>query len=299
MLSSQGINKGFENTTIINNLSVDIPRGSIFGLIGSNGSGKSTFLRLLSGVYRPDNGTVTVDGANIYENPVAKGKLFFLSDHPYVRPGSSMLDTAKFYQNYYPAFNQKRFLEGAEAFGLDPKRKLSSFSKGMARQAHILLALSAGTDYILCDESFDGLDPVKRLGFKRILADLVADGEHSVIISSHNLRELETICDRISFLHQGELVLDRSIDDISGQSHQVQIAFDELPEADAFNALDVISKEVHGRMMRLIIRGDRDTILAHCRNLRPLYLEALPLSLEDVFITEMEVLGYDVNDLVF
>lgn len=299
MLSTHEISKTFDKETIISGLSVDLPRGTIFGLIGSNGSGKSTLLRLLSGVYRPDRGAITLDGDRIFNNPAAKSKLFFLSDNPYAPPGSTMLDMAQFYSQYYPHFNHVRFLEGAHAFGLDPKRRLSGFSKGMARQAHVLLALSAGTDYILCDESFDGLDPVKRLGFKRILADLVADGEHSIIISSHNLRELETICDRISFLHDGRLVLDRSIEDVSGQSHQVQIAFETLPEGNPFAGLDVVSREIHGRMMRLIVRGDREAILAHCRQLNPLYLEALPLSLEDVFITEMEVLGYDVNDLVF
>lgn len=297
MIHVQNLTKKFDSTTALNKLSTTVQPGSIFGLIGSNGSGKSTFLRLLAGVYRPDGGQVLYEDKPIFENPAAKENIFFIPDAFYIPSGASLMEMASAYSQYYPAYDVDRVSALAKDFQLDPKARLGTFSKGMQRQAHIILALAANTPYILCDETFDGLDPVKRLLVKRLLADIIADGNRTVIITSHNLRELEDFCDHIAFLHQGRLILDRDISHLSDNLHHIQCAFDRPHEAEDFKALDLVKFDQRGRLVQFICRGNLAEAMTQIQALSPLYLEQVPLTLEEVFIAEMEVHGYDINSI--
>lgn len=297
MIQLNTLSKRFDDIEALNGISTTISDGSIFGLIGSNGSGKSTLLRLITGIYRPDSGNVSIDDKPVFENPAAKERFFFVSDDPYIPAGANMLDLISFYEDFYPHFDRARCLEMAEAFNLDPRRRLSAYSKGMLRQANILLGVAANTDYLIMDETFDGLDPVKRQAVKRLLGSLIVDGKRSVIIASHNLRELEDICDHIAFLHNGQIVLDRDTEDLSDTSFKVQCAFADEKTAADFAFINPQHVDMRGRMAQLIVRGDRDKISEKLQSLNPLYLEILPLTLEEIFISEMEVLGYEVDRL--
>lgn len=299
MIEVKGVSKNFEKAKALDDVTMTLRDGSIFGLIGSNGSGKSTLLRILSGIYRADQGEVLLDHQKIYENPKSKARFFYISDDQFTRRNASMGDMAKFYTNVYQNYDLEMFESLTQQFKLDPNRALRTFSKGMQRQAHIILGLAAKPKYLFCDETFDGLDPMRRQAVKRIFAEQVAEGEMNVIITSHNLREIEDICDQIGLLHKGEMVLQRNIDDMTHHLHKVQCAFRKNLEKADFAELDILQFEKRGRMISFIARGERSSVLGVVENKDPLYAEILPLTLEEVFIAEMEVRGYDIDTVIF
>ena len=294
-----GLCKSFDNIHALKDASTVIQKGSIFGLIGSNGAGKSTFLRLLAGIYRPDQGEILIDGDPIYENEALKQRIFYISDDQFFFQNSNMEEMAGYFATIYKKFSYKQFYRLTELFRLDPTRKLSTFSKGMQKQAHIILALSCQPDFLFCDETFDGLDPVMRQTVKRLLADRVAENQMTPIIASHNLRELEDICDHIGLLHQGGVVFDRDLSSLQGDIHKVQCAFSTAKAKEDFSGLDVVTHEQRGNLSILVVRGDAHTTDAAIKAMQPLYYELLPLTLEEIFITELEVLGYDIGQLIY
>jgi len=293
------LSKNFGAIAAVEDVTAEIKDGSIFGLIGSNGAGKSTFMRLLCGIYKPDNGTVLIDGENVYENPKMKENIFYISDDQFFFHNSNMMEMGAYYKLLYPKFSVKLFTELCKSFQLDPKRKLSTFSKGMQKQAHIILALSCQTKYLLCDETFDGLDPVMRQNVKRLLADAVISRGLTPIIASHNLRELEDICDHVGLLHKGGIVFEREVDDLRLNIHKVQCAFTAPKTKADFAPLEIMSYQAIGSLSTLIVKGDRDATEHIVASMNPLYCEIVPLTLEEIFITEMEVLGYDKGKFVF
>lgn len=295
MIRLIGVSKSFASLRALEDISCEIPQGSILGIIGSNGSGKSTLLRLISGIYRPDKGEIMMDGQDIYENVEVKSHFFYISDDQFQFNGATMRDMAKFYEQVYATFDREFFESLAKQFNLDIRRKLNTFSKGMQRQAHIILALATRPSYLLCDETFDVLDPVVRQGVKAILAEMVERDKMTVIIASHNLRELEDLCDHISLLHQSKLVMNKSLEDIQSNVFKVQCAFSEEMSDESLESLKPIYTERFGRMLFLTLRGDKAEVIEKVEALAPLYYELVPLSLEEVFIVEMEVLGYDVK----
>lgn len=299
MIEFTKVSKTFDGYPALDQVSGQVEKGSIYGLIGSNGSGKSTLLRILAGMYRPDEGKVALDGKGIYENNAQKQRIFYISDDPYVMPNASLTDTARHYRRFYPHYSMETFDALVSQFQLDPHRPLKTFSKGMQRQAHIIQGLAARPDLLLCDETFDGLDPMRRQAVKRILAQASADKSLHVIITSHNLREIEDICDQIGLLHQGEMILTRSLDDVAQSLHKVQVAFAVEKEKADFAHLDPALYRQSGRMVEMAVRGDRGEIQEKIQGMHPLYWEIVPLSLEEIFITEMEVRGYDVDSLIF
>lgn len=299
MITIEQLSKAFGDIQAVKQVSAEIKSGSIFGLIGSNGAGKSTFLRLLAGIYKPDLGRVLIDGEDVYENTGAKQRIFYISDDQYFLYNGTMRDMADLFSGIYARFSYEKFESLSGMFKLDTKRKMHTFSKGMQKQAHIILALSCQPDYLFCDETFDGLDPVMRQAVKRLLADAVAQRQMTPIIASHNLRELEDICDHIGLLHQGGIVFEKEIDDLRFNIHKVQCAFRVPKERHDFAALDVVSLENRGSLSTMIVRGDREKTQAVIDSMMPLYSEMVPLTLEEIFITEMEVLGYDVEQLVY
>lgn len=299
MIKVENVSKKFGKIMALENMSTTIGKGSIYGLIGSNGAGKSTLLKLISGVYTPENGSILVNNQSVYENPSIKEKIFYISDDQFFHNNSSIEDMAKYFSIIYPKFDMKTFETLITNFKLDKTGNLNTFSKGMQKQAHIILALSCCPEYLLCDETFDGLDPVMRLSVKRLLADAVSNYNMTPIIASHNLRELEDICDHVGLLHKGGLVFERDIDDLKLGIHKVQCAFSIPMTKNNFPELDILSFKSNGKLCTIIVRGDRELTQESINSLNPLYSEIVPLSLEEIFISEMEGLGYDIKQIFF
>lgn len=298
MIGANNVTKKFDDFTALDGISCKIESGCIYGLVGSNGAGKSTFLRVLSGVYRADQGDVTIDGEPIYENPSVKKKIMLVPDDLYFLPGASMLRMKKLYKSVYPDFDDKRFSELAECFGLDVKKNLGAFSKGMRRQAATVLALSARPEYIFFDETFDGLDPIMRNVVKRLICEDILDRKATAIITSHSLRELEDTCDQLSLLHKGGLVFESDIQNLKTSLFKVQIAFDQEYDKSKFTGMDILKFTKRGSVSNIIVRGDRDLTVAALSSMKPTLLDVLPLSLEEVFTYEMEALGYKFSDIL-
>ncbi|MBQ2296526.1 MAG: ABC transporter ATP-binding protein [Clostridia bacterium] len=298
MISANNVTKKFDDFTALDGISCKIESGCIYGLVGSNGAGKSTFLRVLSGVYRADQGDVTIDGEPIYENPSVKKKIMLVPDDLYFLPGASMLRMKKLYKSVYPDFDDKRFDELANCFGLDVKKNLGTFSKGMRRQAATVLALSARPEYIFFDETFDGLDPIMRNVVKRLICEDILDRKATAIITSHSLRELEDTCDQLSLLHKGGLVFESDIQNLKTSLFKVQIAFDQEYDKSKFTGMDILKFTKRGSVSNIIVRGDRDLTVAALSSMKPTLLDVLPLSLEEVFTYEMEALGYKFSDIL-
>lgn len=298
MIGANNVTKKFDNFTALDGISCKIESGCIYGLVGSNGAGKSTFLRVLAGVYRADEGDVTIDGEPIYENPSVKKKIMLVPDDLYFLPGASMLRMKKLYKSVYPDFDDKRFGELADCFGLDVKKNLGTFSKGMRRQAATVLALSARPEYIFFDETFDGLDPIMRNVVKRLICEDILDRKATAIITSHSLRELEDTCDQLSLLHKGGLVFESDIQNLKTSLFKVQIAFDREYDKSKFTGMDILKFTKRGSVSNIIVRGDRDLTVAALSSMKPTLLDVLPLSLEEVFTYEMEALGYKFSDIL-
>ena len=299
MIIAKELTKTFEQFTALDSLSTSIPDGSIYGLVGSNGSGKSTLLRLLSGIYKPDGGEVTMDGEMPFENPAVKNQVYFVSDDLYFFPQHTMDGMAKFYGSMFSTFDQTAYRSMCERFPIDPAKRINTFSKGMKRQVALILALACQPRYLLLDEAFDGLDPVIRSGLRKILVDQISERNMTVIISSHNLRELEDLCDFMGLLHHGKVIFEREIDDVKLGFCKVQAGFSVLPEPASLKALDVMQLEQTGSVVSMIVRGKSREILDHMHTLNPLFVETVPLTLEEVFVHEMEAVGYDYNKILF
>ena len=299
MISIEQVSKSYGKIQSLAGVSATVGSGSIFGLIGSNGSGKSTLLRIMSGGMRPDGGRVTYDGRPVWENVAVKDEIVFLSDEQYLLSGGSMNDMQRLYASLYTHFDLDRYRELCALFHLDPERKLSTFSKGMRKQASILLALSCRPRYLLCDETFDGLDPVMRKLVKRLLAEEVAQRGLTPIIASHNLREIEDICDHIGLLHSGTILFERELDDMKRDIHTVQAVFDRPMHVSLFAPLSPISFSSRGSLCTLVVRGREEEIGARMEAMSPKFYEILPLTLEEIFISEMEERGYDYSKVLF
>jgi len=299
MINAVGISKRFGEIQALNDISLDIREQAVFGLIGTNGAGKSTFLRLLSGVLKADSGQILIEGQPVYENPAIKESFFFIPDDLYFFPNSRPADLRDYYAAIYPAFDKAQFNRLLIAFDLAPLRKINTFSKGMKKQLAIICALSAHTRYIFCDETFDGLDPVMRQGVKSLFAEAMAGRGLTPVIASHNLRELEDICDHVGLLHQGGMLLTRDLEGLRLGVHKVQAVF-AAPwrQKGDFPDLQIESLKHSGALHTLIIQGQREQVEQALAAYEPLYMELLPLTLEEVFLYETEVAGYDVKSLL-
>ena len=298
MIHAENVTMRFGDFTALKNLTCTIPDGCIYGLIGSNGAGKSTFLRLISGVYRPAEGKITVDGMPVWENPAAKAGIVYVPDDLYFLPQSNMNRMASFYNAIYPNFSYERFKNLIATFKLDPAVNLNTFSKGMRRQAATILALSTMPKYLFFDETFDGLDPVMRNLVKQVIYNDVMERKTTAIITSHSLRELEDGCDQLALLHQGGIIFESDVQNLKTSLIKVQIGFRQPFTKEKFQGLETVSYSQLGSVASLIIRGDRDTLAPVFNAMEPALLDFLPLTLEEVFIYEMEVLGYAFKDVL-
>ncbi|MBR5485762.1 MAG: ABC transporter ATP-binding protein [Oscillospiraceae bacterium] len=286
--------------TALDALTTQINAGSIYGLVGSNGAGKSTFLRLIAGVYRPDGGTVEFNGQEVFENEKVKSNIFFLADELYFPPAATINSLAQFYKELYPNWSDETFKMLCGLFPLDANKKLEKFSKGMRRQAALIIALSCRPQLMLLDEAFDGLDPVIRTLLRKLLADDVAQRGSTIIIASHNLRELEDFCDQVGVLHKGRILFQKDIDELHLGFCKVQCAFKPaITDKSVFGALQLLKCEIQGSVVNLVARGSGEAVAAELEKLNPLFVESVPLTLEEVFIHEMEAVGYDHSTIIF
>lgn len=299
MICAKDLTLKFDDFTALNNMSCTIPDSRIYGLVGSNGAGKSTFLRLISGIYRPTSGSVTIDGAPVYENPEVKKRIVFVPDDLYFLPQSDMKAMASLYASVYESFNYDRFKELTSTFGLDPNKNIGTFSKGMRRQVSTILALSSMPEILLFDETFDGLDPVMRNLVKQVIDHDVRTRSTTTIITSHSLRELEDACDQLALLHKGGIVFESDISDLKTSLFKAQVAFSTPYSREKIEAagIDMLNYSQIGSVASFITRGDRELVRKKLMELDPLLVDILPLRLEEVFVYEMEALGYAFKDL--
>lgn len=295
MIVTSSLTKKFDNVTALENVSCTIQNGCIYGMVGSNGAGKSTFLRTISGVYKPDGGVALVDGENIYENPSAKARIAYVPDELYFISGANLNRMGKMYASLYSTFDWNTFSSLAKELDLPTNRGINTFSKGMRRQAITILALATMPEYIFFDETFDGLDPIVRNYMKRLICQNVVDRGATAIITSHSLRELEDTCDQLALLHKGGLILESDVMNLKTTQYKIQIAFDHEYDRSKFEELEIIHFKKQGSVSNMIVKGDRDRTIAYLSSMNPILMDILPLTLEEVFTYEMETLGYSFD----
>ena len=299
MIEIKNVSKSFGEIQAVSQVSLTLKEQNVFGMLGTNGAGKSTLLRMMAGVMRPDEGEILIDGENVWDNPEAKRKIFYISDDQFFFPNTTAEKMADVYSVYYPGFDRRRFMKFLLRFGLDGERKIQTFSKGMKKQLSLLLGICANVSYMLCDETFDGLDPVMRQGIKGIFAKEIDEKGLTPVIASHNLRELEDICDHIGLLHKGGVLLSKDLEDLKWNLHKIQCVLPEELDESLKESLDILSMTRRGKLLTLTVRGSEEEILSRIGELQPVFMEALPLSLEEIFISETEVVGYDIKNIVF
>ena len=299
MIQVNNVVKTFDGFRALDGLTMTVEEGSIYGLVGPNGAGKSTILRHIAGVYRPDSGSVLVGGLPVYENPAVKAKISVIPDELYYFQSASTRDMMKFYRGMYPAFDDRRYQALKEAFPeVDERQPIRRLSKGMQKQSAFWLALCCQPEVLVLDEPVDGLDPVMRRQVWSLLMGDVAQRGTTVLISSHNLRELEDVCDHVGILSHGRVLLERSLTDLQDNVVKLQLAFDQPGLPKLPEGLKVLHTSQVGRVYTLIVRGSPAEIKTRMAACSPILMEALPLSLEEIFIYELGGEDYGVHDIV-
>lgn len=299
MIEVYNVTKTFEKIKAVDAVSVTIKENTVFGLIGTNGAGKSTMLRMITGILKPDEGTIAIDNMPVFDNAQVKKKFFFIADEPYFFANSNAQTMENYYSSVYDTFDKAEYNKYLENFNLDKHRKIATYSKGMKKQLALILGICAHTKYLLCDETFDGLDPVMRQGIKSILAKEMEENGLTPVIASHNLRELEDICDHVGLLHKGGVLLSKDLEDMKCNIQKVQCVFASVEdELKVLKGLEVLKKEQRGSLRTFTVRSTREEIIAHFATVSTIFFEVLPLSLEEIFISETEVVGYDIKKLI-
>jgi len=292
MLQMKNVTKTFGTFKALDNLTLTVPKGAVYGLVGPNGAGKSTAIRHLTGVYRPDQGSVTMADQPIYENPAVKSGIGYIPDEIFYYPSATLEDMKKFYKGMYPKFDEDLFLRLYDIFQLPKKTPIRRYSKGMQKQAAFHLTLCTRPEVLILDEPVDGLDPVMRRQVMSLILSDVAEHGTTVLISSHNLRELEDVCDHVGIMDRGQMLLEKSLEDMQGATHKLQIV-GEVPEG-----LEILHESASGRLKTLIVRGNSYEINQRAAAAKPAYFDVLPLSLEEIFIYELGGVNYAVKDIL-
>lgn len=296
MIQVQNITKSFDGFRALDDLSFTVPHGAVYGLVGPNGAGKSTVLRCIMGIYRPDAGLVSVGGLPVWENPAVKRRMAFIPDDLSAHAGDSIREMAGLMQKLYPRFDLSRYGQLREVFQLDEKKPLRRFSKGMQKQAAFWLAICAKPDYLILDEPVDGLDPVMRRQIWSIVMSDVAENGTSVLISSHNLRELEDVCDHVGIMNRGKIMIERTLSDLQEGIVKMQLA---LPDGETLpDGLDILHASSTGRLQTLILHGTSAELVERFAQRNPLFMDFVPLTLEEIFIYELGGADYEVKDIV-
>ncbi len=292
MLELKNVTKTFGDFKALDDLTLTVPKGAVYGLVGPNGAGKSTAIRHLTGIYRPDSGSVTLGGQPIYENSAVKQTIGYIPDDIFYFSAATLEDMRRFYRGMYPKFDDALFERLKDIFQLPEKTPIRRYSKGMQKQAAFHLNLCCRPEVLILDEPVDGLDPVMRRQVMSLILSDVAEHGTTVLISSHNLRELEDVCDHVGIMDHGRMLLEKSLADMQGATHKLQIV-GETPEG-----LDVLHESVSGRLRTLIVRGQAWEISKKAEESKPAYFDVLPLSLEEIFIYELGGVNYEVKDIL-
>ena len=292
MLEMKNITKSFDGFQALDDLTLTVPKGAVYGLVGPNGAGKSTAIRHLTGIYRPDRGEITLEGAPIYENPIAKARIGYIPDDIFYFPSATLEEMRKFYKGIYPQFDDQLFERLYDIFNLPRKSPIRRFSKGMQKQAAFHLTLCTRPDVMILDEPVDGLDPVMRRQVWSLMLSDVAQRGTTVLVSSHNLRELEDVCDHVGIMDHGRILLERSLADMQGSVTKLQMV-GATPEG-----LEILHETASGRLRTMIVRGSIEQVKAQVEQTNPVYYDLLPLSLEEIFIYELGGVNYEVKNIV-
>lgn len=296
MIEVRNVMKEFDGFRALDNMSMTVPTGSVYGLVGPNGAGKSTIIRHLTGIYRQDAGEIAIDGAPVFENPEVKSRIAYIPDDIFYYANASIREMMDFYRSIYPHFDAERFKKLADVFGLDPKRQMRRLSKGMQKQAAFWIAVSLRPEILILDEPVDGLDPVMRRQIWSIIMADVAENGTTVLVSSHNLRELEDVCDSVGIMNKGKIMIERSLNELQENIVKIQLA---LPDGESLpEGLDILHKSNTGRLQSLIMHGTQEELTEKLQSAHPLFIDAVPLTLEEIFIYELGGADYEVKDIV-
>ena len=296
MIEVKNVVKEFDGFRALDDMTMTVPKGSVYGLVGPNGAGKSTIIRHLTGIYRQDSGEILVEGVPVFETPEVKNRIAYIPDDIFYFSNASIREMADFYRSVYPHFDEERFKKLGEVFNLDPKRQMRRLSKGMQKQAAFWVAVSLRPEILILDEPVDGLDPVMRRQIWSIIMADVAENGTTVLVSSHNLRELEDVCDHVGIMNNGRIMIERSLADLQENIVKIQLALPDggmLPEG-----LDILHKSSTGRLQSLIMHGNADELVERLGTAKPLFIDVIPLTLEEIFIYELGGADYEVKDIV-
>ncbi len=296
MIEVRNITKTFRTVRALDNLSLTVPSGAVYGLVGPNGAGKSTLIRLITGIFRPDEGTITIDGQPVYENPAVKRGIAYIPDDVFYFPSANLAEMRRFYAGVYPSFSNELYYKMLSLFTLNERMPIRRFSKGMQKQAAFLLSIAVRPEVLILDEPVDGLDPVMRRQVWSLLMQDVAERGTTVLLSSHNLRELEDVCDHVGILHQGKLLLERPLSELQENVVKAQVVFREARELP--NDLPVIHRSANGKIETLILRASQEQASAALAALNPVFYDLVPLTLEEIFVYELGGADYAVKDIL-
>ncbi|MDO4300305.1 MAG: ABC transporter ATP-binding protein [Clostridia bacterium] len=298
MIRVENLNKSFDGFKALDNLNLSVKKGSVYGLIGPNGAGKTTLIKNLTGIYKPDSGSILVENEPVYENTYLKQKIVYISDELFFFTTYSIMDMAKYYAGIYKNWDWNMFEKLREIFKIDVKRRCRRLSKGMQKQVSFWLGICSRPDLMVLDEPVDGLDPVMRRNTWAVILQEVAERNMTVLVSSHNLRELEDVCDHVGIMFNGKIVLEKALDDVKGEIHKLQIAFNGETPHIFKESLNILHSSKFGSVETYIVRGKTDIIKAVCKDCSPLLYDILPLTLEEIFIYELGGMGYEFENIL-
>ena len=297
MIELKDITLDFDGNKVLDGVTMTIPDGRAFGLLGSNGAGKSTILRLLSGIYKIQGGTLKIDGEDVYDNVKIKEQICFINDETIQFTDYTLTGLKNYYKRFYRTFSEEKFEKLHSVLNLPMNKRLSTFSKGMKRQAVVICAIACCTKYLFLDEAFDGLDPTMRIIVKNMMIDAMLDNGATVILSSHNLKEIQEFCDTAALLHNGKIVFCRELDSIMGNIRKIQTSFSAPASAENFPEIEILHIENNGSITNIIAKGSEEEIRASVEKCNPKFVDIIPLTLDEIFIYEMEGLGYEGKNL--
>lgn len=299
MIEVKNLYKSYNGYHVLSNLNLTVKKGSIYGLVGANGAGKTTLIKHITGVFKQDEGEVLINESSVFENEQVKASLGYIADDLFFFSMYSLKSTAKFYRKIYPNWNEDRYKSMLQIFKLDENRRISKFSKGMQKQAAFILTISCMPEVLILDEPIDGLDPLVRKKVWKIIVEDVAEREMCVLVSSHNLKELEGICDSIGILSKGRMVIERELDDLKSDISKIQAAYSEEVPKELQEQLNILHYEKRGSIHLFIVKGKRESIIQTMKNTNPLIMDVLPLTLEEIFIYELGGDGHEIEGIIF
>lgn len=298
VIEVRNLTKKFGNFKALDDLNLNVKKGAVYGLLGPNGSGKTTLIKHITGVYRQDEGEVLINGQQVYENSEIKASMAYIPDDLFFFSQYNIDETAKFYSRIYPRWNWNRYHRLKEVFPIDTKRRISRLTKGMQKQVAFWMGICTMPEIMVLDEPVDGLDPIMREKVWSLILQDVAEHQTTILVSSHNLRELEDICDHVGILHKGRIVIERELDNMKSDIHKLQVAFSTEVPVDFLSNEEVLHKTQNGSVIMLVVRGDKEHILSEARKSNPAILDVLPLTLEEIFIYELGGIGYDIQKIL-